>query len=83
MNDHNEQTTIMLVDDTPANLELLRAMLHKKGYKVLVFPGGEPALRALEADYAEDREIRWFKLLCPPPPAPDEAPVSESPAAEP
>ena len=37
MNDHNEQTTIMLVDDTPANLELLRAMLHKKGYKVLVF----------------------------------------------
>lgn len=48
MNDHNEQTTIMLVDDTPANLELLRAMLHKKGYKVLVFPGGEPALRALE-----------------------------------
>ncbi|WP_337180790.1 hypothetical protein [Sphingopyxis granuli] len=43
----------------------------------------EPALRALEADYAEDREIRWFKLLCPPPPAPDEAPVSESPAAEP
>lgn len=40
----------------------------------------EPALRALEEDYAEDREIRWFKLLCPQPPMPEEAPVIESPA---
>ncbi|MFZ4441288.1 MAG: HD-GYP domain-containing protein [Syntrophales bacterium] len=39
-------TTIMVVDDTPANLKLLTEMLQTKGYLVLTFPRGAMALRA-------------------------------------
>ncbi len=42
-----ENATVMLVDDTPANLEVLREMLQDQGYRVLVFPSGETALKAL------------------------------------
>lgn len=38
--------TIMVVDDTPANLKLLQEMLQSKGYRVLAFPGGRMALAA-------------------------------------
>ncbi len=38
--------TIMLVDDMPANLTLLREMLQLKGYRILAFPRGAMALRA-------------------------------------
>lgn len=38
--------TIMVVDDTPANLKLLDGMLRDRGYRVLTFPGGEMALNA-------------------------------------
>ncbi len=38
--------TIMLVDDTPANLNLLEQMLRAQGYRVLAFPKGALALRA-------------------------------------
>jgi putative two-component system response regulator len=41
-----ENTTIMVVDDTPANLELLQDMLDNKGYRVLAFPNGKMALSA-------------------------------------
>lgn len=39
---------IMVVDDTPANLTLLRQMLHKDGKEVYVFPSGINALKAAE-----------------------------------
>jgi signal transduction histidine kinase len=39
-------TTIMVVDDTPANLKLLEGMLQAKGYLVLAFPRGSMALAA-------------------------------------
>lgn len=48
MINENRRTTVMLVDDTPANLEVLREMLQQQGYRVLLFPSGKTALRALE-----------------------------------
>jgi len=41
-----EMDTIMVVDDTPANLSVLRDMLHGKNYRVLTFPNGRMALNA-------------------------------------
>lgn len=41
-----ETSTIMVVDDTPANLRLLEKMLQSDGYRVLVFPSGQLALDA-------------------------------------
>jgi len=41
-----KQETIMVVDDTPANLKLLQEMLQAKGYLVLAFPRGAMALQA-------------------------------------
>ncbi|MBF0103590.1 MAG: hybrid sensor histidine kinase/response regulator [Desulfobacterales bacterium] len=41
-----EKTTIMVVDDTPANLKLLQDMLQSEGYRVLTFPRGQMALNA-------------------------------------
>lgn len=38
--------TIMVVDDTPANLDLLRDILEEKGYSVQTFPRGAMALKA-------------------------------------
>ena len=46
MTDTSETTTIMAVDDTPENLNLLRDMLQGKGYRVLAFPDGRTALNA-------------------------------------
>ena len=46
MNRKPERTTIMVVDDRPANLNLLQEMLQAKGYRVLAFPDGKMALRA-------------------------------------
>ncbi len=40
------QATIMVVDDAPENLTLLRDMLSAKGYRVVTFPGGTMALNA-------------------------------------
>jgi DNA-binding response OmpR family regulator len=42
----DRQETIMVVDDTPANLNLLERMLQAKGYLVLTFPRGAVALAA-------------------------------------
>jgi len=41
-----QKTTVMVVDDTPANLRLLQDMLQAKGYRVLAFPNGRMALKA-------------------------------------
>ncbi|WP_448382161.1 response regulator [Desulfosoma sp.] len=38
--------TVMVVDDTPANLRYLQLLLKEKGYRVVVFPEGSAALRA-------------------------------------
>ncbi|BBO91064.1 response regulator [Desulfosarcina ovata] len=40
--------TIMIVDDTPANLQILSALLRKKGYGVAAFPRGKMALAAAQ-----------------------------------
>lgn len=40
---------ILVVDDTPANLQLLVGMLKEHGFKVRPVPGGELALRAVQA----------------------------------
>jgi two-component system sensor histidine kinase/response regulator len=40
---------ILVVDDTPANLQLLTAMLKDRGYKVRPAPSGELALRAAQS----------------------------------
>ena len=40
------KSTVMVVDDIPANLRLLEEMLTRRGYRVVEFPGAERALRA-------------------------------------
>ncbi len=40
---------ILIVDDTPVNLMLLRVNLKRAGYEVVEAPNGEEALRAVEA----------------------------------
>ena len=40
--------TIMIVDDTPAILDLLDQMLRAQGYRALTFPRGKLALEAAE-----------------------------------
>lgn len=46
MNSVHEKAVVMVVDDTPANLELLAEILHRQGYGVVEFPRGAMALRA-------------------------------------
>lgn len=46
MHTENPTATIMLVDDTPANLKLLEEMLQEQGYRVAQFPSGAMALKA-------------------------------------
>ncbi len=40
-----QETQILLVDDTPANLDVLTGLLEPQGYRVLAAPNGEVALR--------------------------------------
>ncbi|EKD34090.1 MAG: Sensor protein [uncultured bacterium] len=44
MNIVHKRADIMVVDDTPANLELLTEILHREGYGVVGFPSGDMAL---------------------------------------
>lgn len=46
MSMNEKQATIMVVDDTPANLELLEGILRGQNYAVRSFPRGRMALRA-------------------------------------
>ncbi len=39
---------ILLVDDVPDNLDVLRNCLHEAGFKVLVTKNGETALKRIE-----------------------------------
>jgi putative two-component system response regulator len=50
MNSEILPATIMVVDDTPANLNILRLMLQGKGYRVLAFPSGRTALNAMNSN---------------------------------
>ncbi len=43
-------TTIMVIDDTPANLKLLEGMLKNRGYRVRPFPRGRLGLAAAVSD---------------------------------
>lgn len=47
MIDSTEKYRIMIVDDTPKNLQLLESMLLQKGFQVFAFPSGEMALNAI------------------------------------
>lgn len=46
---NNESERIMIVDDTPGNLQVLSAILEEQGYQVLQFPRAELALKAAKA----------------------------------
>ena len=46
MDSLSENTTIMIVDDTPANLMLVQEILQAQGYRVLAFPRGNMAINA-------------------------------------
>ena len=46
MTEEGDKATIMVVDDTPANLKLLDSMLRPRGYRVHAFPRGDLALEA-------------------------------------
>ena len=45
-----QPANILIVDDTPANLELLTGVLKDRGYKVRPVPGGKLALLAARRD---------------------------------
>lgn len=49
MNAKSNAESILVVDDTPANLQLLTMMLRERGYRVRPVSNGEMALRAVEA----------------------------------
>jgi putative two-component system response regulator len=49
-NEKLQQTSIIIVDDTPANLELLSGMLKQKGYRVRPAPSGKLAIQAAIKD---------------------------------
>ena len=36
---------LLIVDDTPANIDLLTAALEPRGYEILAAPGGEAGLK--------------------------------------
>ena len=43
-----KESKILLVDDTPTNLDVLRTMLEREGYSIGVAPDGETALKIAE-----------------------------------
>jgi signal transduction histidine kinase len=49
-NNANPLASILVVDDTPANLQVLTGMLKDRGYKVRPVPGGRLALAAARRD---------------------------------
>jgi len=48
--ENSNQISIMIVDDTPANLQVLAGMLKDGGYKVRPVPSGKLAINAAEND---------------------------------
>ena len=49
-NSAGQPAGILIVDDTPANLQVLAGMLKDRGYKVRPVPSGKLALRAARRD---------------------------------
>lgn len=47
---HEDVPNVIVVDDTPANLQLLTGMLKERGYKVRPVPSGKLALQAAKND---------------------------------
>ena len=47
---HQEVPDILVVDDTPANLQLLTEILKKRGYRVRPVPSGKLALQAAQKE---------------------------------
>src|SRR3954462_12022671 len=45
-----QPASILVVDDTPANLQVLAGMLKDRGYKVRPVPSGKLALQAAQRD---------------------------------
>lgn len=50
MKKNSGKTNILIVDDTPANLQLLVGILHEEGYRVRPVTSGEHALKAARAE---------------------------------
>ncbi|NEO57059.1 MAG: response regulator [Okeania sp. SIO3B5] len=50
---NSEHGNILVVDDTPANLQLLIGLLSKKGYTVRPIPSGKLALQGIHIDYPD------------------------------
>jgi two-component system, sensor histidine kinase and response regulator len=48
MSAENKKSTIMVVDDTPENLQVLQDMLHSEGYRMQAFRHASAALTALQ-----------------------------------
>ena len=48
--EHERSADIMVVDDTPANLQLLERLLRERGYRVRALPNGRLALAAAKAE---------------------------------
>ncbi|MCF8087623.1 MAG: response regulator [Desulfotignum sp.] len=48
MKEDMEKSAVMVVDDIPENLQLLKALLQDQGYYVLAFSSGRAALNALD-----------------------------------
>ena len=46
----NDRTSILIVDDNPANLRLLHTLLDERGFDVRVATGGVSALRSVRAE---------------------------------
>lgn len=44
---HSEEPRVVIVDDTPENLELLQSFLEGLGFRVFALPNGEMALKAI------------------------------------
>lgn len=47
---HQKKPDIMVVDDTPANLQLLTEMLKERGYRVRPVPSGKLAIQAVQKE---------------------------------
>ena len=47
---NTEKANILIVDDTPANLQVLVSMLHVQGYRIRPVPSGKLALQAAEQE---------------------------------
>ena len=50
---NSEHGNILVVDDTPANLQVLIGLLSKKGYTVRPIPSGKLALQGIHLDYPD------------------------------